>query len=78
MNHIRRLISSRFVLALILLILPEGVLLGQNNPYGIDDECYRHFTAALSLVGRPGFDEQNDSLLIVALAKNDDKAQVLH
>ena len=78
MNHIRHFISNRFVLALILLILPEGVLLGQNNPYGIDDECYRHFTAALSLVGRPGFDEQNDSLLTVAIAKNDDKAQVLH
>ena len=78
MNHIRRLISSRFVLALILVILPKGVLLCQNNPYSIDDDCYRHFTAALSLVGRPGFDEQNDSLLIVALAKNDDKAQVLH
>ena len=77
-NHIRHFISNRFVLALILLILPEGVLLGQNNPYGIDDECYRHFTAALSLVGRPGFDEQNDSLLTVAIAKNDDKAQVLH
>lgn len=78
MNHIRRLISSRFVLALILVILPKGVLLCQNNPYSIDDDCYRHFTAALSLVGRAGFDEQNDSLLIVALANNDDKAQVLH
>ena len=72
------IISSRFVLALILVILPKGVLLCQNNPYSIDDDCYRHFTAALSLVGRAGFDEQNDSLLTVAIAKNDDKAQVLH
>ena len=76
--QIRRFISSRLVLALILLAFPKGVLVGQNNPYGIDDDCYRHFTAALSLVGRPGFDEQNDSLLTVAIARNDDKAQVLH
>ena len=78
MNHIRCLISSRIVLALMLLTFPKGILLGQNNPYGIDDDCYRHFTAALSLVGRPGFDERNDSLLIVSIAKHDDKALVLH
>lgn len=78
MIQIRRFISIRLVLALILLAFPKGVLVGQNNPYGIDDDCYRHFTAALSLVGRPGFEERNDSLLTVAIARNDDKAQVLH
>ena len=61
-----------------LLTVWVGIMRGQNNPYGLDDDCYRHFRAALSLVGRPGFEEQNDSLLMVSIARNDDKARVLH
>ena len=78
MSNIRCHISCRFLLALMLLAVSGGVLRAQNNPYSIDDDCYRYFTAALSLVGRPGFEEQNDSLLLVSIAQKDDKARVLH
>ena len=78
MSNIRRFILKSLVCALMILTFPSGVLLGQNNPYGIDDDCYRHFTAALSLVGRPGFEQRNDSLLTVSIAKKDEKARVLH
>ncbi len=50
----------------------------QNNPYGIDDDCYRHLMAADRLVGKEGFAEQNDSLLQAALAKKDTKAETLY
>jgi signal transduction histidine kinase len=53
----------------------------QNNAYGIDDECYVLFLRAESVAGTTDehlFSQINDSLLQIALAKNDSKAQVLH
>lgn len=50
----------------------------QNNPYGIDDECYAIFMRADALVGKPEFDFVNDSLLQCALLKKDTKAEVLY
>jgi len=61
-----------------------GLLIGslpavaQNNPYDIDDECYAIFMRAEALVGKPGFDAVNDSLLQCALLKKDAKAEVLY
>ena len=53
----------------------------QNNAYGIDDECYVLFLKAENLGGTVSDDEfnlVNDSLLHTALAKRDNKAQVLY
>lgn len=61
-----------------------GLLIGslpavaQNNPYDIDDECYAIFMRTEALVGKPGFDAVNDSLLQCALLKKDAKAEVLY
>ena len=52
----------------------------QNNPYGIDDECYALFQKAENLAGVVSDEEfnlVNDSLLQTALAKGDNKAQVI-
>ena len=71
---------SKIILTLIL-TLPAAITSAQNNAYGIDDECYTLFQRAESLAGTVT-DEQfnlvNDSLLHSALAKSDDKAQVLY
>ena len=53
----------------------------QNNAYGIDDECYVLFQRAEILAGTVSdeeFNQVNDSLLHTALAKKDNKAQVLY
>jgi len=53
----------------------------QNNAYGIDDECYVLFQRAEVLGGTVSDEEfnlVNDSLLHTALAKRDNKAQVLY
>jgi signal transduction histidine kinase len=71
---------SKIILSL-LLILPAATASAQNNAYGIDDECYALFQRAESLAGAVT-DEQfnlvNDSLLHTAIAKADEKAQVLY
>ena len=65
----------------ILFLLPTAMASAQNNAYAIDDECYVLFQRAESMAGRVT-DEQfnlvNDSLLHIALAKNDKKSQVLY
>ena len=53
----------------------------QNNPYGIDDECFVLFQRAETMAGFVSdekFNAVNDSLMHTALAKKDDKAQVLY
>lgn len=53
----------------------------QNNVYGIDDECYVLFQRVETLAGFVSDEEfnlVNDSLLHTALAKRDNKAQVLY
>ena len=49
----------------------------QNNPYEIDDECYRLFTRAELLLGSPEFKAANDSLMHRAIACGDKKSQTL-
>ncbi|MBP5559898.1 MAG: HAMP domain-containing histidine kinase [Bacteroidales bacterium] len=53
-------------------------LAAQNNPYNIDDECYRYFFQADRLIAKEGFQAANDSLLGAALRKNDTKAVTLY
>lgn len=53
-------------------------LVGQNNPYGIDDECYKYMMRADASIGKDGFDEANEALLRSALEKGDAKAQNLY
>lgn len=53
----------------------------QNNAYSIDDECYVLFQRVETLAGYTSdeeFNRVNDSLLHTALAKRDNKAQVLY
>lgn len=66
---------------LLLLVLPAVSASAQNNAYGIDDECYALFLRTESLAGTvtdEQFNQVNDSLLHTALAKSDEKAQVLY
>ena len=66
---------------LLLLVLPAVSASAQNNAYGIDDECYALFQRTESLAGTvtdEQFNQVNDSLLHTALAKSDEKAQVLY
>ncbi|MBQ6016026.1 MAG: HAMP domain-containing histidine kinase [Bacteroidales bacterium] len=53
-------------------------LAAQNNPYAIDDECYKYFQQAELLVGKEGFEEVNNALLRTAITKDDKKAQTLY
>ena len=53
-------------------------LAAQNNPYGLNDECFKHFNQAELLVGQPGFNEANERLLYTAVTKDDKKAQTLY
>ncbi len=56
-------------------ILPVAA---QNNPYEIDDECYKYFCESELLLGQAGFDESNAALLRAAITKSDTKAQTLY
>ena len=63
----------------VLFLLPVFILAaGQNNPYQIHDECYKHFMDAELLVGKEGFDKANAELLHSAIAHGDTKAQTLY
>lgn len=53
-------------------------LAAQNNPYEIDDECYKYFSQAELQVGKPGFEESNAALLRTAITHGDTKAQTLY
>ena len=68
----------RRLAASLLLSLAALAVRGQNNPYGIDDGCYRFMQEADALIGKPGFEEANSRLLQEALIKEDRKAQVLY
>lgn len=63
---------------LILLLAWTGISLAQNNPYGIDDECYEYYTQADLLRGKPGFKDINEQLLRSAREKGDTKAETLY
>ncbi|MCR4568836.1 MAG: HAMP domain-containing histidine kinase [Bacteroidales bacterium] len=55
-----------------------GISFAQNNPYGIDDECYEYFAQADILRGKPGFKDINEQLLLTAREKGDTKAETLY
>lgn len=69
------------IILLLVMVLPASFISAQNNPYGIDDECYVLFQRAETLAGFVSDEEfnlVNDSLLHTALSKRDNKAQVLY
>jgi len=69
------------IILLLVMVLPASFTSAQNNPYGIDDECYVLFQRAETLAGFVSDEEFNlinDSLLHTALSKRDNKAQVLY
>jgi signal transduction histidine kinase len=67
-----------FLLALSGILSTMLPLAAQNNPYAIDDECYKYFKEAELLVGKEGFEEVNNALLRTAITKDDKKAQTLY
>ena len=73
---------SKVLLCLCLMMISWGSKAwAQNNSYGIDDECYALFQRVESLAGGVSDEEfnlVNDSLLQTALAKGDNKAQVIY
>ena len=71
-------IAHGFLFCLVMAFATTSVSFAQNNPYQIDDECYKYMTEADKLIGKPGFDEQNEALLKTALLKEDKKAEVLY
>ena len=70
--------------ATIILLALSGILgaalplAAQNNPYAIDDECYKYFSQAELLIAKEGFEEVNNALLRTAITKDDKKAQTLY
>lgn len=54
------------------------VLAAQNNPYGIDDDCYALYQKTENQLGQPGFRRANEELLSKAVEKGDAKAQTLY
>ena len=80
--YIYGIMKGLFRIILLLVVFSSAVKSSaQNNAYGIDDECYALFQRVESLAGGESdeeFDLVNDSLLQTALAKNDNKAQVIY
>ncbi len=80
--YIYGIMKGLFRIILLLVAVSSAVnMSAQNNSYGIDDECYALFQRAESLAGGVSDEEfnlVNDSLLQTALAKNDNKAQVIY
>ncbi len=80
--YIYGIMKGLFRIILLLVAVSSAVnMSAQNNSYGIDDECYALFQRAESLAGGVSDEEfnlVNDSLLQTALAKGDNKAQVIY
>ena len=70
--------KKTFLAVLCLMVLQMPGLKAQNNPYEIDDECYRYFMESEYLVGKDGFDEASSALLHSAITHGDTKAQTLY
>ena len=69
------------ILAILALALASAIAGAQNNPYDIDDECFKYFSEAENLVNdisNDEFEKVNQKLLSTALAKNDQKARTLY
>ena len=72
---------KRFLAVFFLLLAALLPLAGQNNPYEIDDECYKYYQQAELSVADTGsdtFEEANRKLLETALARKDEKARTLY
>ncbi len=73
---------KRLTLILLLAsVVSWSQVVAQNNPYGIDDECYQYFVQAEKAVddlGSQDFDATVDALLNTAIQKGDAKAQTLY
>ena len=69
---------KRFPIVLLLLLAAFLPLAGQNNPYELDDECFKYFEQAELLAGKECFDEVNEALLRTAVSKGDTKSQTLY
>lgn len=69
-------------LSIFILLLATAVgAAAQNNPYEIDDECFKYFSQAENLVndlGSDEFEKANEKLLATATAKGDQKARTLY
>ena len=80
--YIYGIMKGLFRIILLLVAVSSAIKTSaQNNPYGIDDECYALFQRAENLAGGVSDEEfnlVNDSLLHTALAKGDKKAQVIY
>ena len=69
---------TAFLFFLLAALVP---LAGQNNPYEIDDECYKYYVQAdnsVADVSSDTFEKANAKLLETALAKGDEKARTLY
>ena len=47
-------IAHGFLFCLVMAFATTSVCFAQNNPYQIDDECYKYMTEADRLIGKPG------------------------
>ena len=63
------------LLAAVCVVLP---LHGQNNPFGLDDECFALYQQVELVVNQDGFDEVAAALLSRAREKGDTKAETLY
>jgi len=68
---------TRYILLLFLLLGSICPLRGQDNSYGLNNECYPYFLKAEGLLGTESFKAVNDTLLRLALQHGDTKAQTL-
>lgn len=71
---IHRRFASTILLTAFLLAVSTSVT-AQNNPYQIADTCYVCMLKADALIGRDGFSQANEALLLSAILSKDKKAQ---
>ena len=72
---------KRFAAAFLFTLAAFLPLAGQNNPYEIDDECYKYFVQAentVTDVTSDDFEKANKKLLEAAAEKGDEKARTLY
>lgn len=72
-----RHIISTAIVAITLALSAPIPMRAQNNPYDIDDTCYRHFSNTEMTLGTAEYRAHADSLLDAAIKANDKKAEVL-
>ncbi len=69
---IHRRFASTILLTAFLLAVSTSVT-AQNNPYQIADTCYVCMLKADALIGREGFSQANEALLLSAILSKDKK-----